>query len=260
MKKWMLLGLMTVCLTSLVTDAQAQLDATWRAHGGLPRWRFYSAVQFDLIWETPGQPTRKEQHFVELRTRRTIITADKYTAGYDGAQYWVAPGPDAIGGAPVKSWITTPFNFFAAPFVFAEPGLKLQSLTPRTFMGRDHEVIGVTAPAESDGAPSTDYIAYLDRMSRQLRLVVLPVTRPAQADAQSTDTRPQQALVYDEWQEADRMVTPLRALIYEWRDANIVGQPTGSITFSNVRFNRVPPAPSTFDQKLQTTQNATAKK
>jgi glycosyltransferase involved in cell wall biosynthesis len=236
---------------AVMTTTHAQLDSTYREHGGLETWRFFGVAEFDLTWQMGDKPARKEHHTIELRHRRILIKADSYTVGFDGADCWVAPNLASFQGPPARFWVSTPFYFFGVPFVFADPGAKIEPLGTKPFRGRDHDVFKVTYGKGVGDTPEDDYVVYVDRISRGVRLVHYIVTYPSLRGNKPVAELERHALVYEDWRSADRLVAPYKAAFYNWKDDNVQGEPLGSATFENVRFRRVPPDPNIFARPKQ---------
>jgi hypothetical protein len=249
MKLKTLLGLSAIgaVLTLGARDSLAQLDGIYREHGGLERWRFFAAVEYDLTWQTGDKPARKEHQLIELSNRRILITSDSYSLGFDGKDCWVAPNLAAFQGPPARFWVSTPFYFFSIPFVFADPGAKVEHVGNKIFRGRETDMFKVTYGKGVGDTPDDDYVLYVDRASRRIVLVHYIVTYPALRNGKSIDQLERHALFYDEWQEADRMVVPKRGSLYVWEGDDLKGDPIGKVAFDNVRFRRVPTSPKQFE-------------
>lgn len=251
MKTWIGVSAMACCLMMSMDQATAQLESCYREHGGLDRWRFYGAVRYDLTWQMGDRPARVEHHLIALRDRHIVIKSDSYTIGFDGTDCWVAPNLGALQGPPARFWVSTPFYFFGTPFVFADPGVKLESLGSKMYKGREHDVVKVTYKEGIGDTPEDDYVVYVDRLSRQVRLVHYIVTYPALRQGKPIEELERHALVFEEWTEADRLVVPAKGTFYNWKDGDTVGQPIGTVRFDNVKFGRVPPAPSAFQKPAE---------
>jgi hypothetical protein len=253
MKKTTRIGLMAgiAGLFAVMTTAHGQLESTYREHGGLRTWRFFGAAEYDLTWQTGDKPARKEHHLIELRQRRILVKADSYTIGFDGTDCWVSPDLAALQGPPARFWVSTPFYFFGIPFVFADDGVKIESLGTKPFRGRDHNVFKVTFDKQVGDTPDDDYVVYVDRISHAVRLVHYIVTYPNLRGDKPVAELERHALVYEDWRSADRLIAPYKASFYNWKNDDIQGDPIGSLTFENVRFRRVPPDLKTFMQPKQ---------
>jgi hypothetical protein len=230
---------------SAAGSAAAQIERAVEAHGGLEKWQSFAAVEFDLAYErTKG--TRRDHHLFDLRTRDGLITADEYTLGASKGEVWIKPRVDALGGTPPRFYMWTPFYFFGMPFVFADPGVKQESLGRKTFQGKEYDVVKITYAAGTGDSPDDFYIAYVDAGSGRLKLAVYVVTYPSLRKGKPLEELEQHAIVFEEWQEVDGLSVPLLTASYDWKNDTIEGEALGRMRFTNVRFSTTAPDPAQF--------------
>ena len=212
---------------------------------GTAKWRSYGSVEFDLAWSMRGK-VKKDHHLFDLRSREGLITSEEYTLGAKGGEVWIKPAIDALGGTPPRFYIWTPFYFFAMPFVFADPGVVLESLGKKMFQEKEYDAVKITYKKGTGDSPDDYYIAYLEPASGQMKLVIYVVTyAPLRKDKPMDQLEPH-ALVFEEWQEAGGLRMPKRGTFYNWVNDNIEGESLGVMEFSNVRFGEKTPEPAKF--------------
>ncbi len=102
---------------------------------------------------------KKDHQLFDLQTRDGLITSSAYTLGANHGEVWIKPALDALGGTPPRFYIWTPFYFFGMPFVFADPGVVLESLGKRSFGGEKFDAIRVTYKKGTGDSSDDSYIA-----------------------------------------------------------------------------------------------------
>ena len=241
------IGSLVATLFSLAASsgALAQIERSFEAHGGLKKWQSFASVEYALTYERPNGEKRDHQLF-DLRSRDGLITADEYTLGASKGEVWIKPGLNALGVTPPRFYMWTPFYFFGMPFVFADPGVKQESLGKKTFQGQEYDVVKITYEAGTGDSPDDFYIAYVDPASGRLKLAVYVVTYPALRKGKAMDELEQHAIVFEEWQDAGGLTVPKAAAYYDWKNETIEGEPLGRLRFANVQFSSAPPDAAKF--------------
>ncbi len=239
--------LVTVSLVALATPAPAQLDRVLEGHGGLAKWRGLAGVEYDLTWKSAKRTLTDHQLF-DLQSRAGLITSAKYTLGTDGREVWIKPGLEALEGMPPRFYMTTPFYFFAMPFVFADPGVKQESLGKKKFRGQEYDVTRFTYAEGTGDTPDDYYVAYVDAKTARLKLVYYVVSYPTMRKGRPVAELEPHAIVFEEWQTVDGLLVPKTAPFYNWTGSDIEGEPLGRLEFSGVRFLTEAPDPSKFQK------------
>lgn len=247
MHRFALLRLFLAAFVFLVFENRAfsQIEKAVEAHGGVAKWRGFGTVEYDLVYERPKGEKRDHQLF-NLHTRDGLITSDAYMLGAANGEVWIIPSHEALGGTPPRFYMWTPFYFFGMPFVFADPGVKQESLGQKEFQSQKYDVIKITFAAGTGDAPDDYYIAYVDPASGQLKLAVYVVTyAPMRKDTPVEQLEPH-AIVFEEWQDADGLKVPKSAAYFNWKNDTIEGEALGRLRFKNVKFSTATPDESRF--------------
>ncbi len=209
------------------------------AHGGLEAWRRFGTLEYDL---RRGEWT--DHQLIDLKGRRVRITSEAYTIGFDGEDVWITPDRDALNyGAPPRFYSGTYFYFFALPFVFADPGTRVEKLEPRTLDGKAYDVLRVTYEAGVGDSPEDEYLAYFDPETKRLRLALYTVTYGRAVEPGAPPRYG--ALRYDEWQTVRGLLVPEHAVYFRWAGDHL-GERRSEVWFHNVRFDRASPSPEQF--------------
>ncbi|MBA3651142.1 MAG: hypothetical protein H0W66_06620 [Chthoniobacterales bacterium] len=235
----------SAALFALSATSFAQLDRALEAHGGVAKWKSYGSVEFDLSWDSP-KGTKKDHQLFNLRSREGLITGENYSLGASNGEVWIKPDPTALGGTPPRFYMWTPFYFFGMPFVFADPGAIQESLGTKSFQGREYDATRITFKKGTGDSSDDFYVAYVDRLSGQLKLVSYVVTYPMMRKGKPIEELEQHAIVFQDWQEADGLKVPKSAPFYVWKNENIEGDAIATLEFSNVHFSEKAPDASKF--------------
>lgn len=232
--------------------SSSPLEPVLARHGGLARWRGFGAVEYDMRWAAGARDLVDHQVF-NLMDRTGLITAadSSYRIGFDGQEVWIAPNKAALSGGkmPARFYFSTPFYFFAIPFVLADPGVTATPTGRKTFEGRECDVVKVTFGPGVGDTPEDYYILYTDAGTHEVRLVAYVVTYPKlRGDKKMAELEPH-ALIYDEWQEAgDGLRVLRRGRFVDWnvQEAKVEGEVRGTIEFTNVKFGTSAPDAAKF--------------
>ena len=218
------------------TSALPQLlGQALEAHGGLERWQHQQQLDFDLY----RQNQRVDHQRIALKSRKVLLSSDTYKIGYDGADHWISPDTAAFEG-DVRFYHNLQFYFMALPFLFADPGVRYEVLEPRNFQGKQYDVLRITfAPGVGD-ASDDEYVAYLDRDSHQLTLLLYTVTYFSGQPGQEYNAR-----WYQEWQEVNQLLLPQKVVSYRWTH-DALGEERGTTEYRNVALSEIPPDESQF--------------
>lgn len=223
----------------------AQLDRALEAHGGVAKWKSYGSVEFDLSWESPNG-TKQDHQLFNLYTREGLITGKNYSLGASHGEVWIKPEVKALEGTPPRFYMWTPFYFFGMPFVFADPGAMREPLGKKIFQGRDYDAVRITFKKGTGDTSDDFYVAYVDRLSGQLKLVSYVVTYPTMRKGRPIEELEQHAIVFQNWQLVDGLKVPKIALFHVWKNENIEGEAIATLEFSHVHFNAKAPDASKF--------------
>ena len=234
--------LITFLYTSEVTAGE--LEESTRAHGGIEKFRGYGTLEYDFIWSTK-MGEFKDHQLIDLKTRRVLITSDKYTVGFDGREAWIAPDAGDMP-LPARFYSSTPFYFFGLPFLFLDPGANSESLGTQGLGGKAYDVLKITYDKGVGDTPDDNYMAYIDKETNRLKLVSYIVTYTPFMKGKNIEELERHAAAYDEWQDSGGLLVPEKITFYDWKDGNIDGEPRGVMTFQNVTFTKESPDPSVF--------------
>ncbi len=225
----------------------AQLDKAIQAHGGLEKFREFGTVEYDLRnWPFGKNAPLTDHQVIDLQSRNVFIKSDDYTIGFDGNDVWISPDSKTLG-LPARFYAFTPYYFFGLPFLFADPGVRLESLGTKKLDSKEYDVVKISFGAGVGDTPEDNYVAYFDKDSKRLRLAHYIVTYPLFMEGKQPDQLERHAIVYDEWQEIDGLTVPKKVSFYGWEDEKLVPSSTApSYSYDNVKFKKERPSPKLF--------------
>ena len=232
-------------LLGIVASHAQTLDRTYETHGGLPIWRSFRWVEYDLDWKAPDG-ARVERHTFDLDSRDGLIKAENYMIGASGGEVWVHPNTEPLGGIPPRFYLWTAFYFFGMPFVFADEGVRHEPLGVKNVGGVEYDAVKITFAPGTGDTPEDFYIAYLERPNAQLKIVTYVITYPLFRRGRPIEELEQHAVVFDEWQTAFGLSVPKTARFFAWKNEQIDGEPVGIAVFSGVRFSSQEPERDRF--------------
>jgi len=234
-------------------DARAKLHQTLHAHGGLDRFRAFGALRY----HTAGLPYSAAapldfDHVADLVARRHRMDGRSARGTFAAAATdrggWTTD-PEALG-VPAR-WVTHGNSYFVMmPFVFADPAARVTDLGTRVYDGQAFDALGISYAKDAGDTPDDDYVLYIDRATRRLRLIDFTVTYgPMRGDA-PIDRVPRRSLEFVAWQEVDGLLIPHRLHYAGWErtaDGGRRAEAGAAYTVTDAGFARTRPDATLFD-------------
>ncbi len=211
------------------------LQQALEAHGGLSQWQKQQQLSYELYQEE----TLVDQQLIALKSRKVLLRNDTYRIGYDGTSHWVSPDTTAFDG-DVRFYHNLHFYFTALPFLFADPGLNYEVLSPRPLQEKMYDVLRITFRPGVGDASNDEYLLYLDQQTHRMTLLLYTVTYFDQQANQQYSAR-----WYHDWQEVNGLLLPEAITSYRWNDGQL-GEKRGTVTYRNVQLDEVPADDSLF--------------
>jgi len=210
-----------------------------KAHGGHERWEKFYTLQFNV-----ASGEIYEQHLIDLKTRKVLITADTaYSIGFEGEQVWVSPTLKSFPGGSPRFYHSLVFYFFSMPFVLADPGTVAVGLPDAELYGQSFSKVRVTFGKAVGDSPNDQYILWFKKDDNQLYMLNYSATYFDPAN------KGLNAVVYNEWREANGILVPTKWSYYEWKNGSL-GDLRGTETIENVVFSEKVTPPEKFTRPL----------
>jgi hypothetical protein len=228
-------------LAAPTTQAQPSLQPALDAHGGLDTWESYGTVEYDFALEI-GDATRDDHHVFDLDRRRVRVEHTDYTLGITSATVWAAPNMDAYGyTAPPRFYGKAYTYLFSIPFVFADPGVNVESVGQRRLQGTAYDVLKITFDEGVGDTPRDIFYVYLNPDSHQVHAALFSVTY-----RNPEVTRPITGVIYNEWTTAGGLTVPRRAGMYGVSEDQTLEKKLGTFEYENVTFREATPETDAF--------------
>lgn len=241
-------------------EGQRLLLRTLDAHGGIDTFREFGTFSY----RTEGLPYSANapldfQHTADLRFRHHHMegngSAGAFTAGVDRHGGW-ATDLDTLGVPP--AWVNHGNSYFAMmPFVFADPGITLQSVGQRTFADQIYDAVRVTYDRGVGDTHRDDYVLYLDPQTHRLRLIDFAVTYGPMLGDTPADQAPRRSLEFVSWQKADGLLVPRELRYAPWKRTDNGGERDGDAAEYHIQqptFSSASPDPTLFTPPSEATR------
>lgn len=217
------------------------LQRTLDAHGGLETWASFGTVEYDFSLRI-GDATRDDHHLFDLDRRRVRVDQTDYTVGITDSLAWAAPSMEAYGyTAPPRFYGKAYTYLFSLPFVFADPGVIVESAGQRSLKGMSYDVLKMTFEQGVGDTPRDVFYVYLDPDSHRVHAALFSVTY-----RNPEITRPITGVIYEEWGTVNGLTVPRKASMYGVSKDQTLQKKLGSFEYQNVRFRESTPEPDSF--------------
>lgn len=200
----------TVEETPAKPDLPKALAKGLEAHGGLDRWQEMKSLQFAMM-----KGDKKETHLTQLKNRKTRISHEDYTIGFDGKEVWVAPDKAAFGKGSARFYHNLRFYFFGLPFLLADPGINYEELPQKEINGIMYDAVKISYQAGVGDAPEDYYIAHFHPETHLMDVLLYTVTY-----YKGTTNENYNALMY-EWQEVNGLKVPKVMKGYKYENGEL---------------------------------------
>jgi len=181
------------------------------AHGGLERWQEMQSMAYTLM-----QGDKKEMHQINLHSRKTKITTDEWTLGYDGAEVWVTPDLETFGKKSARFYHNLIFYFFALPYVATDPGINYEVLPDKRIHDKMYDAVKISYDAGVGDAPDDYYIMHFDKETNIMHLLLYTVTYYSKEKSEKYN-----AIIYDDWIDVEGLKLPGSFKGYKYEDGNL---------------------------------------
>ncbi|WGH75875.1 DUF6503 family protein [Tenacibaculum tangerinum] len=193
--------------TSEVTYPKV-LGEVFEKHGGINQWKKMNTLSFTL---------KKEEHTIDLHSRKTAVNSPEYSLGFDGKEVWIQQqDTTAFKGNP-EFYYNLYFYFYAMPFVLADDGIVYSETTPLTFEGITYPGIKISYKANVGTSPDDNYFIFYHPETKQMAWLGYTVTFFSK---EPTDAY--KIIRYNDWENVNGLVLP-KSITWYAKDEN--GQP-----------------------------------
>lgn len=189
-------------------------------HGGINSWKQKKTLSFEI---------NNENHTVDLATRKTRVSSENYTLGYDGKQVWLTQKDTTSFKGNPEFYYNLYFYFYAMPFVLADDGIVYSETKPLVFEGVSYPGIKISYKANIGTSPDDNYFIYYHPETYQMEWLGYTVTYFSKKPSTKFNI-----IRYNDWENINGVVLPKSIT---WYQKNEDGNPTepskDPVVFSN---------------------------
>lgn len=201
------------------------LQAIFKAHGGLELWK-----QMNLMSFTMPKETGDEVHTIQLKDRRETIKGHNFHTGYDGQKQWLK-ADTSYQGNPIF-YRNLMFYFYAMPFVLADDGIIYSKADDLVFQDTTYSGIRISYQDGVGVSSKDEYLLYFDPNNHQMAWLAYTVTYFSQEKADDLHW-----IRYNDWKEVDGLLLPNTLSWYQSEN----NQPTSlrsTRSFTNIKVSK----------------------
>ncbi|TCI85428.1 DUF6503 family protein [Tenacibaculum sp. M341] len=209
------------------------LGEVFEKHGGLNAWRKANFVSYKV---------NGEEHTTELKSRKSLITAEKYALGFDGKDVWLSQkDTTAFKGNP-EFYHNLYFYFYAMPFVLADDGIIYSETAPLEFEGVSYPGIKISYEANVGVSPDDNYYIYYHPETKQMAWLGYTVTYFSKKPAEKFNI-----IRYNDWENVNGFLLPKSITWFKKDDNGKLLEPARDpIQFSSALVSQAPLADNFF--------------
>lgn len=248
MKKIILLFTVSLLISSCKTSVKKEgkeeiqkekypeaLAKVLEKHGGIRTWMNAKTMSFSV---------NGEEHTVDLPTRKTVVSSDAYSLGYDGEKVWLSQQDSTAFKGKPDFYYNLYFYFYAMPFVLADDGIVYSDTEPLTFEGKSYPGIKISYKANVGTSPDDNYFIYYNPESYQMEWLGYTVTYFSKKPSDKFNI-----IRYNDWENVNDLLLP-KSLTWYKKDEQ--GNPTEParepLQFSSVLVTQASLADSFFEE------------
>ncbi len=200
------------------------LSKMFEKHGGLEEWNALKQLSFNK---------GNEMHIVDLNSRKSLITTEDYSLGFDGAASWLQQKDSMSFKGNKDFYYNLFFYFYAMPFVLADNGIVYEKSRPLVFEGITYPGIKISYKANIGSSPDDTYYIYYNSESYQMEWLQYSVTFFSKKASSKLNT-----IRYNDWIDVDGFLLPNSLTWYKKDEHGVILEPARSATiFTNQKVS-----------------------
>ena len=210
------------------------LEDVFDAHGTIDNWKSMKMLKFGI-----AKQNGDEFHVIDLESRKTLITSDSYTIGYDGKDVWV----NKEGTFPTdraRFYHNLYFYFYAMPFVLSDEGITYEKTEDLVFEGVIYPGFKVSFENNIGDSPDDNYFIYYHPKTKLMQWLGYTVTYGK--GKPSTDVN---FIKYGQWVTIKNLVLPKSLEWYEVENG-MPTKPANKVLFKGTTISEVKPDTTMF--------------
>lgn len=165
-----------------------------KTHGGIEAWDHSKTVSYKV---------NKEEHTIDLHSRKTTVTAENYSLGFDGKEIWLAQQDSTSFTKDPKFYYNLKFYFYAMPFVLADDGIIYTDVAPLVYDGISYPGIKIGYESNVGTSPEDNYFLYYHPETHQMEWLGYTVTYFSKKTSKKV-----KMVRYDNWEDVNGFLLP----------------------------------------------------
>ena len=163
-------------------------------HGGLDAWKKAKTMSYNL---------KEEKHTIDLPTRKTLVSGENYSLGYDGKEVWLKQQDSTAFTRDHKFYYNLFFYFYAMPFVLADDGIIYEDVAPLVHDEISYPGVKISYKANVGTSPDDNYFIYYNSQTYQMEWLGYTVTYRSKKPSDKV-----KMIRYNNWENVDGFLLP----------------------------------------------------
>ncbi len=201
------------------------LTKIFNTHGSYRKWKDMKQLSFTL----DKNDGNKENHLIDLKSRKLLISSSKYSIGFDGKDVWM----NSTGKFPidkVRFYHSLFFYFYSMPFVFGDSGIQYSKIDDLEFDNKSYSGIKITYENDIGDSPDDSYFIYYDKKTYQMKWLGYTVTYGKGKTSSKVNF-----IKYSQWESINGLLLPQKLEWYKTKN-NLPCEFSNSVSFENIKI------------------------
>ena len=214
----------SIKLDQIESNYPENLSKVFDVHGGLDKWNELKLLSFKK---------GNEVHITDLHSRKSIITSENYSVGFDGRKAWLHQIDSTSFKGNKDFYYNLYFYFYAMPFVLADTGIIYKETKPLVFEGTSYPGIKISYKANIGSSPDDNYYMYYNPETFKMEWLQYSVTFFSKKVSSKVNT-----IRYNDWIAIDGFLMPKTLTWYKKDENGNISEPARSATiFTNQKVS-----------------------
>lgn len=197
------------------------------AHGTYKNWNSKQT----LIYTIPSEENA-ETHIVDLKNRKTLITSNDYTIGYDGSDVWMNKEGKYKGNP--RFYHNLYFYFYAMPFILGDKGITYDAAEDLIVEGKTYPGFKISYGENVGDSPDDNYFIHFDSDSGKMVWLGYTVTY---FNGEPSDKI--SYIHYKDWNEVNGLLLP-KSIQWYTVEEGVPTTPRGeALTFEDISVSEI---------------------
>ncbi len=211
------------------------ISKVFDAHGGIDRWNEMQSLMFEMEKEGGNERT-----ITDLKSRKSLIDASKFSIGFDGTDVWLIEKDTATYKGNPKFYYNLMFYFYAMPFIVGDDGINYGKTKALEFEGKQYPGIKISYEAGVGESPEDEYVLYYDPETYKMAWLGYTVTYFSKEKSKEFHF-----IKYADWQTVDGLQLPKTLQWYKYEN-NLPTTKRNDRHFVNVSLSKEKPNDTVF--------------